>query len=380
MNLLFFGIFLSVLLRGFFIFNGTEVADISKLKEMGDAVLRGANPYLSIPYNVYPPLAVYIEAGTLYLSNFFNIPFHILTKIWPNLADILTAFLIYKFLIKSKVKSSVATFWSLIFILNPISIIISSAHGQIDSIPSLLVLLSIYYSVFYSHKFQNMAAILLGLAISIKPNPIMLLPLFLLKRLSLKQRAIFLLISILPAFIMIIPYTKSANLKILGDLFGYSGVYDIGYAAVLRGISYQDNANFWLPQSQQLLNISKVVFLAGLIFLISIFSRVKDLVKGCLAIYLLFLTVYFGISAQYLTWILPLAITAREKMTIYFSFTGMFALVGFYLFFGPDILFGKLSDLGAYQSKYMPVYFFGNLIFWIITLRWLMKIIKNTKK
>mgnify|MGYP001573810476 CR=1 FL=1 len=72
MRILLLGILLSALLRGFFILNGTEVADIIKLKEMGEAVLKGANPYLSIPYNVYPPGALYLEATTLYLSNFFN--------------------------------------------------------------------------------------------------------------------------------------------------------------------------------------------------------------------------------------------------------------------------------------------------------------------
>lgn len=376
--ILFLGIFLSVLLRAFFILHGAEVADISKLREMGEAVLNGINPYLSIPYNVYPPLAIYIEAGTLSLSYFFDIPFHILTKILPNLADILTTFLIYKFLIKTRVKPIFACFWSLAFVLNPISIIISSAHGQIDSIPSLLVLFAIYVMVFYSHKLHNLAAISLGLAITIKPNPLMLLPSFyLLKNQSLKQKVTFLLICILPIAVMITPYTKSGNLKILEGLFGYSGVYDLGYAAVFRGISYQDNANFWLPQSQKLSETSKLIFFTGLILLSMFFLRGRNLVRSCLSIYLLFLTVYFGISAQYLSWILSLAIIAREKMIIYFSFTGLFALLGFYMFFGPEIIFGKLLNLAAYQSKYISMYFFGNLIFWITTLWWFIKIVKK---
>ncbi|MDO8638357.1 MAG: hypothetical protein Q7R43_02185, partial [Candidatus Daviesbacteria bacterium] len=115
------GIFLSVLIRAFFIFNGTNVADIKLLFGMGDAVLKGLNPYISLTYNSYPPLAVYIEAFTILLSNTLNIPFHILTKIWPNLADIAITILLYKFFIKLKVKEVFASFWSLIYILNPIS-------------------------------------------------------------------------------------------------------------------------------------------------------------------------------------------------------------------------------------------------------------------
>ncbi len=96
-----------------------------------------------------------------------------------------------------------------------------------------------------------------------------------------------------------------------------------------------------------------------------------------MTVYLLFLGIYFGISAQYLSWILPLAILAKDKMIILFSITGTLALLGFYTYFGPDILFGKFWDGTAFQSKYMLFYFVGNLLFWLTILWWLIKIIKN---
>lgn len=385
MNLfiLLLGIFLSIIIRSFFILNGADVSDITKLREMGEAVLKGVNPYLSLPYNIYPPLALYIEAATIILSNFLNIPFHILTKIWPNLADIAMTVLIYKFLIKLKIKSASATFWSLIFILNPISIIISSAHGQIDSITSLFVLFSIYLLIFYFSKFYLLAALCLGLAIAIKPNPIMLIPLFLfvrtsfLKNFNLKERLIFSGISLAPVLVLLAFFKERDNAKILESLVGYSGVYDFGYAAIIRGILYQDNASIWIPTSDYLLNISKIIFLLGVVFVILIFKNTKNLIKACLSMYLLFLTVYFGISAQYLSWVLPLAVVAREKMIIIFSATGLLALFGFYMFFGPEILLGKFSSINGYQSKYMSIYFFGNLLFWFSTSWWLVKIIKD---
>lgn len=377
------GIFIAILIRGFFILNGTDTADITKLREMGEAILKGDNPYLSIPYNVYPPLALYLEAATKIMSNFFNIPFHILTKIWPNLADIAIAVLIYKFLRKFEVKSTSAHLWSLIFILNPISIIISSVHGQIDSITSLFVLFSIYLLIFYFSKFYLLAAICLGLAIAIKPNPIMLIPLFLfvktsfLKNFNLNEKFIFSGISLAPVLVLLAFFKEGDNAKILESLVGYSGVYDFGYAAIIRGILYQDNANIWIPTSDYLLNISKIIFLLGSAFVILIFANSKNLIKACLSMYLLFLTVYFGISAQYLSWVLPLAVVAREKMIIIFSATGLFALLGFYMFFGPEILLGKFSNINEYQSKYMSIYFFGNLLFWFSTSWWLVKIIKD---
>lgn len=377
--ILVFGIFLSVVIRAFFIFHGLPVADINLLHQMGEATLTGNNPYLSLSFNTYPPIAIYLEAATLYLSNLFHVPFHILTKLWPNIADLLTTLILYKFLLKKNVNPVKASFWSLIFILNPISIIISSAHGQLDAIPSLLVLLAIYVLTGSPIKSQYLlAALFLGLAIAIKPNPLMLLPLFLFyHKTSLKQKITFLLVAVAPLILTLIPYILISWQKIIGGLLSYSGVYDFGYAAVLRGFWYQKNANFWLPLTNELLEASKILFLAGAAFLTIFFFKSKLLIKACLSIYLLFLSVYFGISAQYLTWVLPLAVLEKELMIIPFSAAGLVALIGFYMFFGPEILLGSLSKTAAFQSKYMMVYVIGNLLLWLTTLWWLIKIIRS---
>lgn len=377
-SILFIGIFLSVLIRAFFIINGTNVADIKLLFGMGDTVLKGLNPYISLTYNSYPPLAVYIESLTILLSNTLNIPFHILTRIWPNLADIVITLLLYKFLIKLKVKPLFASFWSLVFILNPISIIISSAHGQIDSFSSLLTLISLYLLSLSNKPKFNFSALFLGLAIAIKPNPLMLLPFFLIfKKSDLKQKIIFLLISMAPVVLTLIPFALQ-NPQILTKIFGYMGVYDFSYAAILRGFWYQQNAEIWLPQTDQLFRAGKLAFILGTVFLLVLFYQSKNLLKACLAVYLLFLGIYFGISAQYLSWILPLAILSKDKMIIPFSISGTFALLGFYTFFGPDILFGKFWNGIAFQSKYMLIYFIGNLLLWATILYWLIKIIENS--
>ena len=179
--LLFFGFLISIVIRAWLILNSKHVADIELLYLMGNEILRGNNPYISLDYNIYPPLALYLEAITIHLSNFLKIPFYVLTRVWPNLADLVIGILLFKFLTKLNIKPIIASFWSLVFVLNPISIIISAAHGQIDSIPSLFLLLTIYYLYFYSSKFYIfLAALMLGVGIAVKPNPLMLLPFFLL--------------------------------------------------------------------------------------------------------------------------------------------------------------------------------------------------------
>ena len=165
--------------------------------------------------------------------------------------------------------------------------------------------------------------------------------------------------------------------EIIANVFKYSGVYDFSYAAILRGFWYQQNAQIWLPLAERILETSKLSFILGATFLLVLFIRAKNLPKSCLAVYLLFIGVYFGISAQYLSWILPLAILTREKMLIPFSISGTFALLGFYTFFGPEILFGRFWYGAAFQSEYMLIYFVGNLLLWAIILWWLIKLIKS---
>ncbi len=373
------GISLSVLIRIFFISTGFETADIIKFHQLAEVMLKGNNPYALYDFANFPPIGIYLEAVVLYLSNIFSIPFHVMTKILPNLADIIITLAIYKFLIRNRVKPLNAALWSLTYILNPISIIISAAHGHLYSISSLLILLSIYIVTSNPTKhLKPIAALFLGIAIAIKPYPVMLLPLFLIyKRMNLKQTLLFLFISLAPAIIPLIPYLWLTPHQTIVNVFGYSGSYDISYAAILRSLWHQQNAQIWLPQAEQMLSLTKWTFIFGAIFLMVIFSRAKDLLKSCLAVYLLFIGIYFGISAQYLSWILPLASSTRQKILLPFSLVGTIAIIGFYTFFGPDILFGKLWHVPAYQSKYMLIYFVGNLLLWITTLWWLINLIKK---
>lgn len=377
--LLVLGIVFSLAIRIYLIINGSQIADIAALHEMGEMILKGMNPYLALKFNSYPPLGIYLETAIIQLSETFHIQFHMLTKIAPNLADIFTVLIIYIFLLRKKVKPIMASLWSLVFILNPISIIISSSHGQLDSIPTFLVIASIYLLTFYSSKFYIIfSALLFGLAIAIKPNPVMLLPIFLfIKKTNFKILLMFLCIVMIPSVALFYPFIKNDSAYILGKIFGYSGSSDFGMAAIIRGFNYQKNISSSLYFSEESLQISKFIFLFGLALLIGIFSYCGKLIRACLAVYLLFFTFYLGLSAQYLGWIIPFAVLEKDKMIIPYSIAGLISLIGFYLFFNPTILIAGFSSIQPYQAQNMQIYFLGNLLLWITTLVWVIKIIKS---
>ncbi len=364
-----FGIILSIVIRLYFIQNGSEVADIHSLREMGEITLKGGNPYLLLNYNSYPPLAIYLEIITIKLSMFFNIPFYILIKFWPNLADLITGLIIFRFLQRKYKNSYSPTVWSLAFLLNPISILISSAHGQIDSIPSLLVIMAILILQFKNSKvYLFSGAILLGLASLIKPNPLILVPvilIFLYQKTKSLEKIIFLLLIFGTIFIFFWPFLKSNPQLILSKLFDYSGANDFGLSAVLRTNYFYHNATYQLPNTDELLKNSKIVFLIILAIFGILARKSKNLIRLCLTTYLLFITIYFGISAQYLSWILALAILEKDKMVIPFTIFGLIALLGYYFYFNPTILLAQFSNIQPYQFQFMIIYAFGNLLFWL---------------
>lgn len=380
--ILIIGILISLVIRIFFIAQSKHTADIYLMYTMGAAFLAGLNPYLDLDFNSYPPLAIFLEAASMIISSLLHTSFVFVLKFWPNLADFISAFIIYKFLNKTKTKPVNAALWSAFFLLNPISITISSAHGQIDSVTSLFVLLSIFTLTLYSKKLLiYLSALFLGLAIAIKPNPAMLIPLFLFyKKVSINMRIIYLTLVLIPLIFSLIPFLENNPQLVFTRILTYSGVNDISYAAILRGIWYQNNAAINLPLSNELLNASKFVFLTAGLSLTLLFAGWKHLAKASLAIYLLFLSSYFGIGSQYLVWVIPLAILAKDKMVFFYSFLSFFTLLGFYLFFGPDILLGKLSSMPPFQTKYIYLYFLGNLVFWIFNLVWLIKIVRSYTK
>ena len=379
-----FGILLSLAIRLFFTLKGAALADVLRMYEVAQKVLSGGNPYQTYGFYIYPPLWMQVEYFSLLVSRVFLIPFQTVIKIWPNVADLLIGIVIYVFLTNNKVKPAISVPWSLFYILNPVSILISSVHGQFDSIVSLFTLLSIFFITFFkTPKFFYLSALMFGIAIAFKPNPVMLLPFFLLyKNVNFIKRIKYLLVTAVPITLTLLPYVFISPREVLTSILGYSGAYDFGYAAIFRGLWYQNNANYWFPYSDQFLSISKVLFLFLSIFIYFFFANPpagragKKVYVSSLALYLLFLIVYFGISGQYYLWIIPLAIIAREKLVILFSILVTFALLAFYLFFNPSLIISSIVTK-PFQSIFMSVYFFANVFPWIFCLFWLVKLIRN---
>lgn len=378
----FIAILISLLIRLSFILSGKHVGDIYLLYNMGVSLFNGLNPYLKLDFYSYPPLAIYIQTLSVYLSSILHIPFMMVSKFFPNLADFLTAIIIYKFLTRSGTKLVVAACWSGLFLLNPLSIIISSAHGQLDSITNFFVILSIYL-LQDKKKYYYLSALALGLSISIKPNPVILLPFFLINlQGDLKIKLRYLALVSLPFILTLLPFATQNVFDILLKILGYTGVNDMSFSAVLRGIWYDSTGSINLPLTKEFIDVGKINFLSFYLFLFLYFSK-KQLIRACLSVYLGYLIFNFAVSVQHLIWVIPLAILIKDRMLIFYLIFATLAALGFYLFFGQNILLGNLSNLEPFkkyiypQESFAHLYVIGNFLFWVFNIIWLLKIIKS---
>ena len=377
-NVLIIGFLISILIRTYLILRSLDVADVSVMHKIANMVSEGKNPYINADFYIYPPLGVILQYVSLKIADISKIGFHQILRIWPSLADLFIGGLIYKFLIKKKVKPIKASLWAVFFVLNPISIMISTLHGQLDSIPTLLILLSIYFIQFGIKKQKlYLSSLLIGIAFVIKPNPILLLPFLVFYHKSNRDRLKYLAISFIPLVLSLVPFLTNSLLTIIGRLISYLGVYDFGYAAILRSLWYQHNASYWLPSDIQFAEISKITYLLGYLFVVLVLIKTKNLIKTSLTIFILFYAFYFGVSAQYFIWALPFAIIERDKLTLPFTLFCSIALIGFYLFFSPSIILGSLASFKAFQSEMISIYFFGNLFLWLLVIYWFIAIIIN---
>ena len=123
-----------------------------------------------LAWSDYLPGYLYILWFLGKLAHLF-IPQLLLYKSPAILADLLTAYLIYKIVLKKR-KQKIALITAAIFLFNPAVIANSTLWGQVDSLISLFSILALYF--FESNMYFS--AIALSLGVLIKPQTALVLP------------------------------------------------------------------------------------------------------------------------------------------------------------------------------------------------------------
>lgn len=341
--------------------------------EQAIPVLKHMNIY-SVTNNIFPysPVSMFLPALCAKLSAVFNLPFYIIMRLPAILADLGIAVAIYMTLLKTGRKKAFTV--GMLYALNPVSILITSFHGNLISIAVLASFLAYAVLLTGPEKNYRLSALLLGLAIGFRGYPILLLPLFLLKlKVGLGKKIEYAAYAIIPTAISFIPFLILDHRSVLREVFTYSGFPDYGPAAILTAVYFfKNNAlSYGLPDS--LLNIfsdsTKVLFFIAYIMLLLSATK-KLLISSILTVFLAFYFIYTGISSQYFIWVLPFAFLIQDRMLKYYLIFATWALVNTYWVYYPYIIFGKSGPINLPLRGLLAGQIISLSLLWLFCLLW----------
>jgi len=348
------------------------VADVLRYRRVAAHVLDVSwNPYLAPRLYPYPPAWVWVEAGCEWLARHSGLSFAVLVKLPVLGAEIAIVVLLARL---GRDLGGAARWAPWIYALHPVAVLVSGFHGQFDSLALLTMLYAIHASARGAH---DRAALSLAAGIAIKSFPILVVPAFVLRMTGTAARARFVGLATLPVALLLVPYLAHDAGAVSRELFGYGGVADFGWIGAWRGLQYisdgtvaRGEARFHAP----LVAIAKVLFLAAWAGIVAWMAR-RHLVVAVLAVLVAFVAVYGALSAQYLLWVIPLAVLRPDRWLTIYSVFATAALVGFYLFLAP----GVLTPAGANEGAGV-VWVAGTVLTVAASASWLVSIARNASQ
>jgi hypothetical protein len=316
-----------------------EVADVRRYRRVADHVLDvSPNPYTAPRLYPYPPVWVWVEAGAGWLSRASGASFAVLVKLPVVAADLAIVWWFAAWSVRRG--SGMRPAW--VYALHPVAVLVTGFHGQFDAAALLFVLLAL--SAWWEARPVR-SALCLSAAVGLKSFPVLLLPVLLAQpALTTRERLRYAALVLGPVLLLLLPYALADLQAVRRELFAYGGVADFGWIALTRGARWlatgvlpRSEAAYWTGQ----VLASKVVFLAAYAGFLAALVRGRlgfDLPRACLTALMAFVVFYGALSAQYLLWVVPLGALLGGRGFTAYSATATVALLGFYAFLAPGVL------------------------------------------
>lgn len=324
---------------------GVESTDIGLYREQALPVLRGENVY-AVTEGVFPytPVSMFYPALCLAASTLLGIPFHVVIKLFPILSDV-GIVLLLRNREAGILPPRGAARAAVLFAVSPVSILVSSFHGNNMSFVVLLMLSA--FVLFRADPERNLTAagLVLGLAIGWRSFPVLLLPFFLSSLQGAARKTRFAAAAVVPTALSLVPFALVDSSSMLKEILGYSGIgIHHGPFGVARGLYLLsiESLTWNTPPGWVIwMSGSKLAFLA-LYAIVALNAKRLGLLNGALVTFGLFYLVYCGVASQYLVWVVPFLLLKESRVFSWsYELTAAFALVTFYWIFFPEILFGR---------------------------------------
>ena len=326
------------------VFYGTSAVMAWEL--LGQLLLNGENFYGSMLHN-WPPLWIYLLAGLWLVHSATLVPFSFLVKLPPICADACLAALLYRAGLRRGCGRGAAIALGLAYALSPISVLITGYHGQFDSLMLAPAFLAWYGWEFWSGRRRLVgSALSLGLGIWFKTVPLLLLPVLLPRLAGWRQRVVYGALAVGPAVLATLPYFLLWPAEVMDNFVRYSSWFgQWGYPVVWMVVELVHfnsmpwpvpDPQFVSPTLRLMLEFGRWVLLVALAATWWYSYRRLDVLQAILATFavLYFATVGFGL--QYLLWIVPFALVARDRWLAPYTVFATVLLVLAYLM-GPEV-------------------------------------------
>ena len=313
-----------------------EVGDVARYGAVARHVLDVSwNPYQAPRLYPYPPVWVWAEAGSEWVSRATGLPFALVVKVPVITADVALVALLGTV---GGLPAAVA------YALHPVALLVSGVHAQFDVLAALMLVLALRA---LAAGRSDASALALSGAIALKSFPVLFVPLLALTRPGTASRLRYAALATVPVALILVPYLLHDLPAVRRELLGYGGVADFGWIGIVRGARALVYGTLEPGPSRQwplLTGLSKALFLAAWAALVLLRAR-RVLMPGpttaCLLVVLGFLGLYGAISAQYLLWAVPLALLVLPRSwNVAYGAACTVALLGFYGFFLPVLLWG----------------------------------------
>lgn len=299
-------------LLGIYLFRNVSNYDLQSYLQVGELTLKGINIYPDVAnlHHPYLPFFLYIEALAFYLGKLGGLGGLgiLVIKMINIFFDLGITYMVYLVSEKNLKKT-------FLYAINPVTILITTLHGQFDVIPIFFLLLSIYL---LNKKQELLSVLSFSFAIMTKSWPLLFI-LILYKRLKNKK---FIILSLFFPLISIIIYSllfKISVFNIVKIIVYYQGLWGIWGLSGLLGRLGRLGV-FWQK-------LTTLIFLTCF-FGYSYFNNKKNLIKEVLNLLFFFFVFTTNFSIQYFSWLMPFLILTKPKKTL-----KLIILITLYLFF-----------------------------------------------
>lgn len=291
--------------------------DIESYRLVTDALLSGREVYTSVlGRHPYLPFQMYLMGGMAYLSQATGLPYVVAIKLPSVAADVALTGLIFAAVTRAFGRTW-AGYLALLYALNPVSLLVTSYHGQFESVTLLLLALAWWLG---ERQREKSSAAALGLAILNKTWPVVTLPVFLIRLGDWRSRVFYAMVALGVPVLSSLAYLlifSADPMPMLRRALTHRGVP--GYWG--PGAALSPAAAVW-PDLQAVVDtlfaLRNWLLLAAALATLW-WTRRQSALDALLTLLLAIFAVTVGFGIQWLVWIVPFALLAGEdkRLRIY---------------------------------------------------------------